>query len=227
MTQFGTLFEIRVSGFHETHMELPMTKLLPALCILLLTAPHVKASEKPRNLHEMGGDDEPDIGDVQKAAERHAGFDLAKTASWKKRAANSAWLPEVNVRVKKESFANDGEKYNTESPYQTFTAGEGLFFEVGVRWSLDALVFDRRELEASREGAAVFGEYKKLMEEVSRIYFERKLLLAETSGGYPAKDILVEKQIRIQELTAMLDALSGGQFSREVARKHRNTEEAK
>jgi hypothetical protein len=204
-----------------------MTRLLPAICIFLLTCASTFAEERPKAPHDAGDDHEPEVAEVQKAAARHAGFDLAKAASWKKRAANSAWLPEVSVRVKKESFANDGEKYNTETPYQTFTAGEGLFFEVGARWSLDALVFDRRELEASREGAAVFGEYKKLMEEVSRIYFERKLLLAETSGGNPAKDKLVEKQIRIQELTAMLDALTGGQFSREAARKHRNTEEGK
>ena len=44
---------------------------------------------------------------------------------------------------------------------------------------LDGLVFDRRELDASREAAAVFADYRRLMEEVGRLFFARKALIAE------------------------------------------------
>ncbi|MBI5527048.1 MAG: hypothetical protein HY897_11995 [Deltaproteobacteria bacterium] len=172
-------------------------------------------------------DREPEIAEVQRAAARTAGFDLGRAASWKRRAANTAWLPEVSVRAKKESFSNDGERFNTESPYQTFVVGEGVFFEVSARWSLDALVFDRKELDASREAGAVFADYRKLMEEVGRLYFARRALLSEMAAGGLAAEQAAAKKLKADEITAMLDALSGGFFSRELSKKKRNSEVAK
>jgi hypothetical protein len=102
-----------------------------------------------------------------------------------------------------------------------------LFFEVSARWSLDALVFDRKELDASREAGAVFAEYRKLMEEVGRLYYSRKALVSEIAAGGLAPEQAAAKRLRADETAAMLDALTGGFFSREIQKKRRNSEVAK
>jgi len=64
-----------------------------------------------------------------------------------------------------------------------------------------------------------------ILEEVTRLYFERKRLLLEAarleedrsrdnedrSGIFLAK--LLEKKIRVEELTAYIDAYTGGRYS--------------
>ena len=53
-----------------------------------------------------------------------------------------------------------------------------------------------------------------IMNEITRTYFERRRLQIETYLS-PPRDIkqILEKDLRIQELTADLDALTGGYFS--------------
>jgi hypothetical protein len=48
-----------------------------------------------------------------------------------------------------------------------------------------------------------------ILEEVTRLYFERKRLLAEMKD----KERDIRKQLRVEELTAYIDALTGGEFS--------------
>ncbi len=56
-----------------------------------------------------------------------------------------------------------------------------------------------------------------LLEETTRLYFERQKLMAEFDTHSSTDPLLNrERLIRIQELTAYLDAISGGWFSREM-----------
>jgi hypothetical protein len=53
-----------------------------------------------------------------------------------------------------------------------------------------------------------------ILDELNKIYFERrkvKMELAHFSQQDPKKDL--EKRLRLEELTASLDALTGGYFS--------------
>ena len=54
----------------------------------------------------------------------------------------------------------------------------------------------------------------EILEDVTRLYFERKRLLAELSETRPEDtQKLREKRLRVEELTAHIDALTGGRFS--------------
>ena len=58
---------------------------------------------------------------------------------------------------------------------------------------------------------------RNVLNEVTRVYFERKRLLAEFAA-HPAEDpvLLRERELRVQELGAQLDALTGGWFSEQL-----------
>lgn len=53
-----------------------------------------------------------------------------------------------------------------------------------------------------------------IVNEVTRTYFERRRIQVGLLVS-PAKDdhVLLEKELRIQELTALIDGLTGGYFS--------------
>jgi hypothetical protein len=57
-----------------------------------------------------------------------------------------------------------------------------------------------------------------LLSQISRIYFERRRLQIELIAGisYDPSDTL-SKQMRVDELTALLDALTGGNFSKNIS----------
>ena len=53
-----------------------------------------------------------------------------------------------------------------------------------------------------------------ILEEVTRLFFERKRLLLDMETSVGDERPSIEKQLKVQELTAYIDALTGGQFSR-------------
>ena len=59
-----------------------------------------------------------------------------------------------------------------------------------------------------------------VLDEVTRLYFERRKLQIELKQD-PPKDVdeYIEKELRLQELTANIDAMTGGWFSREIERR--------
>ncbi len=58
-----------------------------------------------------------------------------------------------------------------------------------------------------------------ILNEVTRLYFERRRLQAEILLSAPLdKKEGTEKTLRLAELTASIDALTGGYFSRELER---------
>ena len=57
-----------------------------------------------------------------------------------------------------------------------------------------------------------------IVEEVTRTYFERRRLQVLLLTDPPAEQrALLDKALRVQELTALLDGLTGGYFSRQLA----------
>ena len=157
---------------------------------------------------------EPDVGEVQRAAARFAGFDMGRSSAWQKRASRSGWAPEVFMKVRQENFTNGNEKVGADSPYVLSFVGQGLIFEVGVKWSFGSVVFNKEELSASRESSKVFEDYRRLMDEVGRIYFARRQLAIELASGDQNSDEAMRKRLKMEEHTAMLDALTGGFFTR-------------
>jgi myosin-crossreactive antigen len=184
------------------------------LLMLLSAQPVVPAKDSGGGGGPPDRSREPFISEVQKAAARQAGFDLEKAASWKKNAGRAAWLPVFTVRVKKENFSNDGSKYGTDTPYEVITFNDGIYFEFIAQWDLEKLVFRREEMDAQRENAAVFESYRRLMEEVGRLFYRRRLLVEELTAKELSSEQRFEKNMQMEEATALLDALTGGYFSR-------------
>jgi hypothetical protein len=56
-----------------------------------------------------------------------------------------------------------------------------------------------------------------IIDEITRLYFERRRIQVELLQN-PPKDLTkrVDKELRVEELTANIDGMTGGYFSREM-----------
>ena len=82
-----------------------------------------------------------------------------------------------------------------------------------ARWDLDRLVFNPDELRVAAEAIDVVELRQTVIDQVTRLYFERRrqqVLLLRAAGDLENR---LGLELRIEELTASLDGLTGGWFS--------------
>jgi len=107
---------------------------------------------------------------------------------------------------------------------------DDLTLEAALRFELDKLLFAREEVPLARERRAAHEAARSRAQQVIAVYFERKRLLLEVElsklgrlpspkGAKPTAEPL-ERELRIAELTALLDAFTEGAFSRMMENGH-------
>jgi hypothetical protein len=105
-------------------------------------------------------------------------------------------------------------------PYRYFNRSKdlGVTLEVFARWDLGRLIFDKRELphwgRIERNLSAV---RQDMAERVHRLYLEYKRV-ARTLALHPPANVLARQfhEIRLQEIAAYFDAISGGYWSKKT-----------
>jgi len=166
-------------------------------------------------------DHEPNVRSVQRRAMTYALAEPSKVASWRQRARLSSLLPEVRVAVDYDTDSDDTRTFtsSTSEPRQVVGADEKVGYELRATWDLNEAVFNRSEIALRRAVVNASRQRDSLVSEVTKIYFSRRraqvdLLLAEDIS---AKE-RVKQELRIAELTAYLDGLTGGWFSKQIVR---------
>lgn len=108
--------------------------------------------------------------------------------------------------------------------YGPFETAQGVdVYHVGsvrATWRLSDLVMSSEEIRVINEAQDVVKLRDKVLEEVTRLYFERRRLqvdmLLGSSGDLKKR---VGDELRLAELTAQIDAFTGGRFSKELPKK--------
>ena len=92
-------------------------------------------------------------------------------------------------------------------------------YQVTLKWKLDDLVMSSERIRVISEAQDVVKLRDKVLRQATQIFFDRRRLQVELLLSPPGDlRAQVEDEIRLMELTAELDALTGGQFSRAAAR---------
>jgi hypothetical protein len=162
----------------------------------------------------------PSIQEVQEAAIRYAEVQPEKIQDWRRRAAWRSWLPELTLGLDRDSDRTVVS--STSGGKTTFSVGpedRSVSLDVGLQWDLADFIWNPDQTAIDVRSRLMVQLRQEILDEVTRTYFERKRLLAEFQGN-PTQDRLLtaERTCRIEELTAHLDALTGGLFSQEGAR---------
>jgi hypothetical protein len=163
---------------------------------------------------------EPPIAILRGAATALAQAEPERARSLVDRARWAAWLPELRVRLDRRLARTESLDLGRSALDPTATpvgvdAINDLRYEWRATWDLSRIVFNPDELGAGTQGLRM-GEVRREMEAaVIRLYFERRRLKVEaltSDASDTASGARVE--LRIEELEAELDALTGGAFSR-------------
>lgn len=167
---------------------------------------------------------EPSIRDVQQKAAKYAAAHPAEVDGWRQRARRAHWLPELRVSVGRDqkNDINQTTTSGTGDPRATTGTDEQLEMDVRLRWELNKLVYAPTEVQLRRETVAASRQRDTLVAEVTKLYFERRraqvrLLLDE----HLDVEARVKQELKVAELTAYLDGLTGGWFSQQLKKSGR------
>ena len=163
---------------------------------------------------------EPPLAELRAAATDLVLAQPERARSLLARARLAGWLPELRVRVDRR-FGRDESLNYGRAPLDVSVAPvdlgtrDDVRYELRATWDLARMVFNPDELNAQAEALRMSDTRREVETLVVRLVFERRRLKTEAATS-DSPDITphLRRELRIQELEAELDALTGGAFSR-------------
>jgi photosystem II stability/assembly factor-like uncharacterized protein len=161
--------------------------------------------------------DGPDITEVQQAAMRYAEVEPEKIRNWRKLAAKKAWLPSMNLGLNRETT----DLWHWESGSTTKECDDSLRkghdsvgWDISFNWDLGDIIWSDDQNSIDVRSRLTVQLRNDILDEVTKLYFERIRVKRELEK----LDILErkkreEKELRVRELSAYLDGLTGGFFT--------------
>ena len=211
-----------------------LAPLLAGALAMTMAAPVARAegtaqAEAVRLVERFGN--EPMIAEVQRRALEHVGLDGALDG-WATRSRLRHLLPKVQGKLEwhlrrdetsryREDFERDGPWLRREEALNELNDDrqDRQVWGLSVTLEPGGLIYDEDELRADRAARQRAEAREELLVRVTSLYFERRLQQVEQLLVAPG-DLrrALELELEIQRDTALLDAMTGGWFGREVAR---------
>lgn len=171
---------------------------------------------------------EPTVQDVHDWSMSYTRTNPEMVDGWMRASKNAYLLPKVNLQYSKDLDYTDTNRYeeSLEEPgvYEEYDYSDGYgnddSFDVKLEWRLDKLVISSERIRVISEGQDVVKLREKVLDEVTRLYFDRRRLQVELMLSPPSnlRDQLKD-ELRLQELSAGIDAYTGGRFSASLAKR--------
>ncbi len=169
---------------------------------------------------------EPTLQQVFLLAAEHADLRVDRIRSWMKKASkrnlwpelklNADWTGQDNKSVSDTySIREDPDRTIIGPPDATIADNNRWNVDLTMTWDLNAIILDRAAVkDMTLTAQRVLKMRNELLTQVSGLYSERRRHQIELAMLAPSDELVkAEKQLRIDELTAQLDVLTGGKFS--------------
>lgn len=159
---------------------------------------------------------EPDVRTVQTMAAEYANTSPELVERWLRSSRQAYLLPKLDLHYRKQLDASDDYIYDSSarSMLTDTTLDDNDAYEVQLEWRLDKLVMSSERIRAIDQAQELVKLRDRVLEEVTRVYFDRReLQVAMLLDPADTLEGRVAAELALQELTARLDALTGGGFS--------------
>ncbi len=164
--------------------------------------------------------DEPKINEIQQAAIKYAEVEPEKIMQWRNKASKKALLPEVSIGVNRDA----GDLWHWETGSTTKTdddvlrrGKEIMDWDLTLSWDLSELIWNSDQTSIDVRSRLMVQLRDDVLDEVTKLYFERIRVKMELDNlSIEDRKKRFEKELKLQELTAQLDALTGGYFSSQI-----------
>jgi hypothetical protein len=171
---------------------------------------------------------EPDINTVQQAAIEYAEVQPEKILRWRKQAAKRALLPKVTLSMDRDidrtasstlwgTYSSNGVAGRYFAGPDDVTRYDNRNFGVSVTWELGDLIWSEDQTSIDVRSRLMVQLRDDVLDEVTKLYFERLRVKMELDNlSFTERKKISEKELRLKELTAYLDGLTGGFFSAQL-----------
>jgi photosystem II stability/assembly factor-like uncharacterized protein len=172
---------------------------------------------------------EPEIREVQQVAIQYAEVGPEKIQKWRSQAAKRALLPKLTVEMDRDKDKTIGSSIwgtcgTTTTPGKYYigpedeTKYDNSNFSVSLSWDLGDLIWSDDQTSIDTRSRLMVQLRDDILDEVNKLYFERLRVKLELDNiSIEEKRKRLEKELRLSELTASLDSLTGGYFSNKLA----------
>lgn len=153
---------------------------------------------------------EPAIQEIQKVAINYAEVSNDKIKAWHRQAQMKALMPELTLDYDKTITTALGTTYDR---VQVGPRDWGM----NLKWDISELVWNNDQTSIDSRSRLMVQLRDDILNEITRLYFERRRLQAQllmSHSGDSSKSL--DDELRLQELTASIDALTGGYLSRRL-----------
>jgi len=166
--------------------------------------------------------DEPTIKQVHQWAIDYAEVDQDKIKDWRKKARQKAWYPKFSLGVdSSRDWARSDSLWGSSSNGGTHyvgpddkTFGSDFGWDISMTWDLADTVWSTDQTTIDSRSKLMVELREDIIDQVTRIYFERKRIQYELVRRVDADEIEgFDRSMRVEELTALLDGYTGGRFS--------------
>lgn len=167
---------------------------------------------------------EPTVLDLQNMVLEYSKTDSHYVDAWLAASTASALLPEVTFGYGYDNGYGqdfdyidlDGDGIATVADESVNASGVDVkhAFDAKAKWSLSKLVMSSERIRVISETQDIVKLRDKVLDEATRLYFDRRRLQVDMLMNEGDVKTQIKNELRLQELTAQLDAYTGGQFSR-------------
>ena len=153
---------------------------------------------------------EPPVEALLRAIARDDAFDPERARTLARRARRGGWLPTVQLGVRRGQQRDLSQAGVADDP--RLSTDDDLSLSASLTFRLDRAAYGPDEVALSREERAREIERQDRYRIVIAAYYERRRLQLERDLT-GRRDVMTA--VRIRELAALLDAFTGGAFTRE------------
>lgn len=164
------------------------------------------------------GADEPTILELQRAAIKYAEVNPDKIMNWRRQAALKALMPEVSVGYNNDADATiSTATSNGKTNFWIGPDDTSRGWDVTAKWDLGDLVYNTSQTSIDSRSKLMVELRNDVLGQLNTAYFERRRLQKQL-GKISDKESqpYIERDLRIEELTATIDGLTGGYLSRRL-----------
>ena len=161
---------------------------------------------------------EPSIMQVQDMAIKYAEVHPDKISKWRQGAKYRAILPKVTFGIDK-SASDTYDIYTSSSTSYAMSGPRDLTegWDILLSWDLADLVYNEHQTSIDVRSKLMAQLREEILNEVTRLYFERRRLQMKLAANEPIIETKkIDEELRLQELTASIDAMTGGAFSERI-----------
>jgi len=175
------------------------------------------------NMINFYSEGEPGIREVQDIAIKYAEVQPEKIIHWREQAARRAWLPKVTIDIDRDNNRTTSRSIWGSSTGRYFvgpndrTAYDNNNWGVSFTWDLGDLIWSDDQTSIDVRSKLMVQLRDHILDEVTKTYFDRLRVKMELGNlSIEERKKRMQKELKLRELTASLDALTGGYFSAEI-----------